>query len=74
MSFTRPKVVLNLYEFLCSVELKRRYFEVTKQFLVPNDFSSDYVSQWGPTITNVLPTFFKISSFVVSRRKKLMQV
>jgi len=32
-----------------------------------------YGSQWGPS-TVWLPTFFKISSFVFSRRKKFIQV
>jgi len=49
----------------------------TKQLMDPIDFHSIffsyYGSQWGPS--NVwLPTCFKISSFVLNRRKKLLQV
>jgi len=36
-------------------------------------FFSYYGSQWGPS-TVWLPIFFKISSFVFSRRKKFIQV
>jgi len=41
--FTHPHVVLNLYEFLSSVQRKRRYFLkmlVTRQLTVAMDFYS----------------------------------
>jgi len=47
---------------------------VTKQLIHPIDFHSTFfpTSQWG-TSTVWLPTFFKTSSFVFSRRKKFIQ-
>ncbi len=40
--FYPPQVVLNLYELLCSVEHKRRYFEECC-FLGPIDFHSIFL-------------------------------
>ncbi len=84
-SFTHPQVVPNLYEFLSSVEYKRRIFWrilVTKQLTVAIDsiafFSllslCYYGSQWLP-LTVWWPTFFKICVLpLFKRRKKLIQV
>jgi len=59
--FTHPQVVANLYEFLSSAEHKGRYRE---ERLEVNGAKQLFGSQ----------SFFKISSFVFSRRKKLIQV
>ncbi len=73
-----PPVIPSLHKFVSDVEHKRRYFEEywrTKQLLVPTDFHSREINgiQWGPS-TSELPAFFKISSFMFSIRKKLIQV
>ncbi len=79
-SFTHPQVVTNLYECLCSAEHKGRYSEgYWKQISsgAPltsiSFFFSYYGSQWCPK-TVWLQTFFKISSFVFGRTKKVIQV
>jgi len=46
---------------------------VTRQLMYPIDFHIMEGKKWG-TSTVWLSTFFKISSFVFSRRKKFMQV
>jgi len=77
-SFTLPRVVPNLYEFLCSAEHKGRYFEESvgtigaplTSIVVKIKY---YGSQWCPR-TALFPTFFRISSFVFSRLKKCIQV
>jgi len=42
---------------------------VTKQLMDATDFHSIWFCQWGPSTVR-LPTFFKMSSFVLFRRKK----
>jgi len=63
------------YEFLSSAEHKRRCGN--QQLMDPIDFHMvikiNYGSQWGPSTVWLL-TFFKISYFVLSRRKKFIQV
>ncbi len=69
-SFTRPEVVPNLYECLCSAEHKGRYSEECgKQ-------SSSFFLLWKSMCpkTAWLQTFFKISSFVFGRTKTFIQV
>ncbi len=73
-SFTHPQVVPNLYECLCSAEHKAKIFwrmwenrAVLGHHWLPQYFFSYYGSQWCPK-TAWLQTFFKISSFVFSRR------
>jgi len=87
-SFTHLDVVANLYEFLSSAEHKRRHFEerlepnsslapltsiVEKNKILWKKKIKYYGSQWCPT-TVWFQSFFKISSFVFCRRKKLIQV
>jgi len=79
-SFAHPQFVANLNVFiLSSAEYKGRYFE---ERLEPNSCEAPltsiviffyYWSQWWQT-TVWFQSFFKISSFVFSRRKKLIQV
>jgi len=66
-SFTHPQVVSNLYEFLSSAVHKRRYFEECwwTPLTVEKKDTMSKNGQWGPS-------FFKISSFEFSRRKKFM--
>jgi len=75
-SFTHPQVVANLNEFLLLN---------TKEDILKNDWNFGTIdfhsiffffyngSQWGQT-TVWFQSFFKISSFVFSRRKKLILV
>jgi len=65
MKTLKPQVVANLYEFLSSAEHKGRYFEERLELY--------HGSQWYQT-TVWFQSFFKISSFVVSRRNKLIHV
>ncbi len=61
--------------FFCWTHTKEEFLKncLTKQLLVAIDSIVFFGSQWLPT--NVwLPTFFKISSFVLNGRKKLMRV
>ncbi len=76
-SFAHLDVVINRYEFLSSNEHKKRRMLVTKQLKVPIDFHSvffhtiednKYHQLFGLII------FFRTSSFVFNRRKKLTQV
>ncbi len=62
-SLTHPRVIQNLYGFLSSVEHK----QYLKNMTVAIDFH--YISLLG-TKNCWLPTFFKISSFVFSRRRR----
>jgi len=72
-SFTHPQVVANLYEFLSSAEdiLKNDWYFGTIDFHSIFFFYNG--SQWCQ-ITVWFQSFFKISSYVFSRRKKLIQV
>jgi len=75
-SFTHPQVVANLYEFHSSAEHKGRYFE---ERLEPNSRSAQLTSilDKKKILKSMVPkfqSFFKISSYVFSRRKKLIQV
>jgi len=75
-SYTRPQVVANLYEILSSAENKGIHFE---ERLEPNSCLAPLTCI---VVTKILcksmepkfQSFFKISSFVFSRRKKLIQV
>ncbi len=72
-SLTHPQLQ-NLYEFLSCAEHKRAYFLRmlgTKQFLAPTDFHTIFFSTKQETATVSLTTFFKISSFMLNRGKKL---
>ncbi len=76
-------ITLNLSErvwvsFFCWTQKKIFWrMLVIKQLLVPIElnsiFSPYYGSQWLPAIV-WLPTFFKISSFVFNKRKKVIHV
>jgi len=67
--FTHPQVVPNLYEFLSSAEHKRRYFE---ECLSLNPCGAPFSKKTSQTV--YLPSLFKISSFVFSRRQEFIQV
>jgi len=69
-SFTHPQVVANLYEFL-SAEHKGRYFE---ERLEPKSCLAPLTLVEKKSMVPKFQSFFKISSFVFSRRKKLIQV
>ncbi len=77
-SFTHSSLVLNLSEFLSSAEHKCYFKErgKTKQLLVLSDLHSIFffLSKLMWTSNCLVSTFFKISSFVFSTRKKLIQV
>ncbi len=76
--FTHYQKVLPMYECLCSAEHKGRYFE---ESFLPGCFGAPLTSivgkttlcQWCPR-TALFPTFFRISSFVFSRKKTFIQV
>ncbi len=72
-SFSHPHVVPNLYKFLSYVEHKRRYSEEfcrTKHLLVPIDFHSREINQWGPS-TVWLPAFFKIYFYAQYKKETI---
>jgi len=73
LSFTHPRVVAKLYEFLSSAENKGRYFE---ERLEPNSCLAPLTSIVEKKYYGSLwcQSYFKRSSFVFSRRKKLIQV
>jgi len=85
-SFTHPLVVANLNEFLSSAEHKGRYFEERVEpnsclapltYLVENYVeirSRKKVEILWMSMVPKFQWFFKIPSFVFSRRKKLIQV
>ncbi len=78
-SLTHPQVVSNLYECLCSVEHKGRYSEECgKQSSSGAPLTSIvfFFLLWKSMVlkTAWLQTFFRISSFVFGRTKKLIQV
>ncbi len=74
-SFTRPQVVPNLYECLCSAEHKGRYF--WRKFVtsclghhwLPIVGKKNTMEVNGAPRTALFPTFFRISSFVFSRTR-----
>jgi len=71
LSFTHPQVVANLHEFLSSAEHKGRYFE---ERLKLNSFFGTFDFQNTMEVNGAkVPAIPQISSFVFSRRKKLMQ-
>jgi len=70
-SFTHPQVVANLYKFLSSAEHKGRHFE---ERLEPNSCLAPLTFIVEKKYKKYNKSFFKISSFVFNRRKKLIQV
>jgi len=64
--FALPQVVPNLYKFLYVSS------QIVGPHWLPQYGEKNNGSQWGPTVW--LPIFFKISSFVIHRRKKCIQV
>jgi len=78
-SFTHPQVVANLHEFLSSSEHKGKYLE---ERLEPNSCLPQLTSivekknrmEASKSMVPKFQSFFKISSFVFIRRKKLIQV
>jgi len=74
-SFTHPQDIANLYEFLSSDEHKGRYFFKNDWNFGTIDFHSIFFLLWKSMVSNNwFQSFFKISSFVFIRRKKLIQV
>ncbi len=74
--FTHPHFIPNLNKFLSYVKHKIIYFVEPNSCWSPLNSivgKKYYGSLWGPS-TVLLPVFFKISSFVVNIRKKLVQV
>jgi len=75
-SFTHPQVVSNLYAFLSSAEhIDFHGSQISSPEILKGivPFKRHHGSQWLQ-LTVWLSTFFKITSFVFSRRKKCIQV